>query len=135
LSIQYAVRALFVARLGRFQEALDLCERIERGAVATVAQALSRSARALALAGLGRIDEAVPLAREAVEIMRRTTATHDRGTTCSALADVLIAAGEDREAQLALDEARDLFERKGCVVCAAHALDQLEALGVAERAH
>jgi len=134
LSIQHAVRALFVARLGRFEEALDLCERSERGAVAAVAQALSRSARAVALAGLGRIDEAVPLAREAVEIMRRTTAIHDRGTTCSALADVLISAGEDREAQLALDEARDLFERKGCVVCAAHALDRLEALGVAERA-
>ena len=59
----------------RFEEALDLCERSERGAVAAVAQALSRSARAVALAGLGRIDEAVPLAREAVEIMRRTTAS------------------------------------------------------------
>jgi tetratricopeptide (TPR) repeat protein len=134
LSIQHAVRALFVARLGRYQEALDLCERVEQGAVATVAHAHSRSARALALAGLGRIDEAVPLAREAVEIMRHTTATHDFGTTCSALADVLVAAGEDTEARLALEEARDLFERKGCVVCAAHALDRLEALGLAGRA-
>ncbi len=133
LSIQHAVRALFVARLGRYQEALDLCDRIERGAV-TVAHAHSRSARALALAGLGRIDEAVPLAREAVEIMRHTTATHDFGTTCSVLADVLIAAGEEREARLALDEARELFERKGCVACAAYAVDRLEALGVAERA-
>jgi hypothetical protein len=55
------------------------------------------------------------------------------GETCSALADVLIAAGEDREAQIALEEARDVFERKGCVVCAAHARERLEALGVAGR--
>jgi tetratricopeptide (TPR) repeat protein len=133
-SIQHAVRALFVARLGRYEEALDLCERSKRGAVAALAHAFSRSARALALVGLGRADEAVPLAREAVEIMRRTTAIHDTGETYSALADVLIAAGEHREAKLALDEARDLFERKGCVVCTAHALDRLEALAVAERA-
>jgi hypothetical protein len=133
-SIQHAVRALFVAQLGRFEEALDLCERSNRGAVAALTHAMQRSARAVALAGLGRTGEAIPIAREAVEIMRRTTGTHDTGVTCSALADVLIAAGEDREAQLALDEARSLFERKGCVVCAAHALDRLEALGVAERA-
>ena len=132
--MQHAVRALFVARLGRFEEALELCERSERGAVAALAHAFSRSARALALAGLGRPQEAVPLAREAVEIMRRTTACHDTGETYSALADVLISAGEEREAQLALDEARELFERKGCVGCTAHALDRLEALGVAEGA-
>ena len=88
----------------------------------------SNASRAVALVGLGRIDEAVPLAREAVEIMRGTTYTHDAGETYSALGDVLIAAGEHREAKLALDGARDLFERKGCVVCTAHALDRLKAL-------
>jgi tetratricopeptide (TPR) repeat protein len=134
LSLQHAMRALFVARLGRFEEALDLSEQSERGAVAALTQAASRSARALALAGLGRIDEAVPVAREAVEIMGRTTDLHGRGETYSALAEVLTSAGEETEARLALDEAHDLFERKGCVVCAAHALDRLEALGVAERA-
>jgi tetratricopeptide (TPR) repeat protein len=128
-SMQHAVRALFVAQLGRSEEALELSEVGERTAVAALGHAFARSAHALALSGLGRRDDALPIAHEAVEIMRRTSDIHGTAQTLQSLGDVLAAAGEEGEARIALEESRELFERKGCIVCVGNTLERLEALG------
>jgi class 3 adenylate cyclase len=120
-SMHLAVRALFVARLGRFDEALELSRLSEQSAIAAFAHGSLRSARALALAGLGRHDEAVAVAREAAALMRRTSDMHGTAMALQSLAEVLAASGELDEAEVALEDARALFEQKSCVVCLAGA--------------
>jgi tetratricopeptide (TPR) repeat protein len=127
LSMHNAVRAVFVARLGRYDEALELSERSAHGAVAALAFGAARAARGLALSGLGRHADAVAIAQEAAAIMRETTDKHGTALVVQALGDVLQAAGEDAEARAALEEALQEFEQKGCAACAVHVRAQLEA--------
>jgi tetratricopeptide (TPR) repeat protein len=117
-------------RLGRDDEAemvLRECEEISQRDDFDP-QARLRSVRARILARRGDLVEAERLAREAVAIMAPTDYLDNQGHAYVALADVLAARGRADDATQALAEAAALFERKGDVVSAARAHDQLAAL-------
>jgi len=91
-------------------------------------QAARRGARAKALARKGRLDEALPLAREAVTLAEQTDMLITHGLVLMDLAEVLRLAGRREEAARAVDEAVRVFERKGNVVSAAKARTLLAEL-------
>jgi tetratricopeptide (TPR) repeat protein len=82
-------------------------------------------ARILALRG--NLDEAVPLAREAVALMDRTDHTALAGDVLLDLADVLQRAGRNDAAADAIRRALALYEQKGHEVAAARARGLLDA--------
>jgi tetratricopeptide (TPR) repeat protein len=105
---------------GRDEEADALCEESRRAAADgdLATQALWRSVRARVLAGRGRTAEAEALAREAVAIVDRTDALTEQGDALVALAEILESAGRRDEAEKALHEAAELYDRKGATVLA-----------------
>ena len=86
------------------------------------------AARALALTRLGRLDEAEPLAREAVRYADGSQFLWFHADALVVLAEVLGLAGKPKEAATALEEAVALYERKGNVVSAAKTRALLEDL-------
>jgi class 3 adenylate cyclase/tetratricopeptide (TPR) repeat protein len=126
LAMHNAVRALFVARLGRYDEALELSERGGQYAAAGLTLGAGRAARALALSGLGRHDEAIATADEAAAVMRQAQDIHATGLVVQVLGDALIAAGRGQAGRDALTEAVELFEQKGDAACAAHIQARLD---------
>ena len=80
------------------------------------AHVLCRSVRAKALARRGRHDDAIALAADAVRLGTPTDFLHLRWQALMAQAEVLRAAGRDREAAGALSAARALAEAKGNLV-------------------
>ncbi len=108
---------------GQDDRALELSEISER---ATAADDLSagvqwRAVRAKLVARQGRVDEAVSLAREAVELAGETDFLVLRGDACLDLAEVLRVAGRGDEAIAFVEQGLELYERKGNVVSAARA--------------
>ena len=61
-------------------------------------------------------------------MMARSDDLHGRGEMLESLADVLLAAGDADGGHAALEEARALFEEKGCTVCAVRTRDLFPAL-------
>jgi class 3 adenylate cyclase/tetratricopeptide (TPR) repeat protein len=95
------------------------------------AQILWRQAEARVLVARGRLDEARELAEAAVEL---TTGTVDIVLRADALIDlamVLIWAGRGGDAEPAIREALDLYERKGATVSLERASALLEDIAVA----
>jgi len=86
-----------------------------------------RSIQAKLLAGLGRFEDAVPLAREAVEFSRRTDAINMQAAALMDLAEVLDMANDEKGAADAIGQALERYERKGNVVMAARARRRLDA--------
>jgi tetratricopeptide (TPR) repeat protein len=82
------------------------------------AQTLWRCVRARVLASRGEHDQAVTLAREAVELSLRTDFPQNQGDAYADLAEVLGAAGKDEEARAAGAEAARIYAGKGNVVAA-----------------
>jgi class 3 adenylate cyclase/tetratricopeptide (TPR) repeat protein len=101
---------------GRYEEANTMCM-ITASAAAVddaQAQALWRSVRAKVLARRnGSGAQAVALAREAVEILRRTDALLWQADALVDLAETLATTGDEGEARHTLDEATGLYELKG----------------------
>ena len=119
----------------RHDDAFALTEAIEAmpPPVDVLLRTRCRGARAVALGSVGRLDEAEALAREAVELGRRTDCLNLRGDTLVDLAEILARAGRPEEGASPLREAVDLYERKGNVVSAAKAralLDELSTSGI-----
>jgi tetratricopeptide (TPR) repeat protein len=110
-----AVLAGVLADLGRLDEALAAAEQASRMDVVPMARAYWRAGRSRALARLGAQDEAAALAREAAVLLADTDALHVRAELLESLAEVVGGAEGDE----ALAEALDLYEQKGCLVCAA----------------
>jgi len=81
----------------------------------TETQAVLRSVRARLCASADAADLAVELAREAVQLTASTDASVMRANALVALADVLARIGRLSDADVALAEARTLYERKGNV--------------------
>jgi tetratricopeptide (TPR) repeat protein len=77
-----------------------------------------REARALALGSIGRLAEAEELARDAVDLGRRSDFLNLRGDTLVDLAEILTRAGRPEEGASPLREAVELYERKSNVVSA-----------------
>jgi class 3 adenylate cyclase/tetratricopeptide (TPR) repeat protein len=114
----------------RLDEAVELTRLAEQYSAPddVTSQALWRSVRAKVLARRGEADEALPLAREAVTMLRTTDALVWQGNALADEAEVLRLL--DRDAPVArslLDEALELFERKGNVVAAGRLVEDLGA--------
>jgi tetratricopeptide (TPR) repeat protein len=95
-------------------------------------QALWRQAQALVHSARGEHDEAVRLAREALDWWSRTDSLLRWGEAHCDLARVLEAAGRRDEAIAAWRDALDCYERKEVVPLAAHVRERLAALEPAE---
>ena len=104
-------------RQGRYEEAAKW---IEIGG--------GRGIRALLVARRGEFEQAETLAREAVAITEHGQNLNARGTALMRLAEVLSMAGRSGEALPALNEAIQLYERKGNLVSAQEARALLEKL-------
>jgi class 3 adenylate cyclase/tetratricopeptide (TPR) repeat protein len=76
-------------------------------------QVLWRSARSRVLAASGDAAQAEPLAREAQELAEQTDDINMHADTLVNLGIVLTEAGRPKEAAEALDQAAELYERKG----------------------
>ncbi len=81
-------------------------------------QVLWRGVRARCLAAGGRLDEAEPLAREAVTLAETTDLLNHRADALVDLGIVLGMLGRSEEAQTTFAEAVRLYEQKGNVVAA-----------------
>ncbi len=115
---------------GRGEEAAPLVDRafehlIEDDAEAQISL---RRVRALVLAEQGKLEEAERVAREAVARAARTDYLNVHGRALVGLATVLELAGKPDEAAGALEAALRLFDRKGSLVMAGRARDQLARL-------
>lgn len=117
-AVGYLAEALY--QLGRLDEADEAAGRAaELGASDdAITQMLWRQVRAKVLARRGDALASERLAREAVAIAAETDLLDGCGDTHADLAEVLMLAGRDDEAQAALREALTLFELKGNVVMA-----------------
>lgn len=104
-------------RQGRYEEAAKW---IEIGG--------GRGIRALLVARRGEFEQAETLARESVAITEHGQNLNARGTALMRLAEVLSMAGRSSEALPALNEAIQLYERKGNLVSAQEARALLEKL-------
>jgi predicted ATPase/class 3 adenylate cyclase/DNA-binding winged helix-turn-helix (wHTH) protein len=118
-----------LAQGGRDQEAERFAELSEELAVADdlSTQVLWRSVRARALIGRGLLEEAKRIARQAVALAERSDFVNDRGDAVFNLAIVQRQAGHLDEAQSALTEALQLYERKGNLVAADRVRAELAA--------
>jgi len=92
-----------------------------------ISQALWRMAMALVDVARGDPGPGVPLARDAVELMRPTDMLDFRGDAHRTLADVLDAAGRHEEGVVERREALRLYEAKGVLPKTAELRAQLAA--------
>jgi len=76
-------------------------------------QVLWRSGRAKIRARRGELEEAEALARDAVALADKTDLLNTQGDTLADLAEVLALAGRPAEAASVLQQAAEVFERKG----------------------
>jgi class 3 adenylate cyclase/tetratricopeptide (TPR) repeat protein len=121
-----------VYRQGRYEEALEIAE-FSRSI--TIAGDVDAEVRGLGLlarakARLDALDEAEPLAAEAVRLAEATDYLDGHATALMNQAEVLSLAGKRAEAAAAVREAIELFGRKGNVVERARAAalaDELES--------
>ena len=91
-----------------------------------------RYVRGKVLARLGAIDEAEPLAREAVDLVGRTDALNRQGDALLALAEILRVRGSEDEALENIRGALQLYEQKGNVVSAERAKAMLLQAAIPE---
>ena len=110
--------ALVLCLDGRTTEAEEFARIAEEVAVDgdVETQALWRSAKAAILARMGDFDAADALAREAVEMLKRTDALVHTADALAVHATVLAAGGQGPERTAALHEAARLYARKGNVI-------------------
>jgi class 3 adenylate cyclase/tetratricopeptide (TPR) repeat protein len=114
-STSAAYLALSLSRLGRFDEAEEMAT-IARAAGAEddlATQASARSAQALVRSARGEHDEALRLAREAVDMWAGAQSPTYQGNSLMVLAEVSRAAGLPEEAMDAARAALAAYERKG----------------------
>jgi predicted ATPase/class 3 adenylate cyclase len=95
-----------------------------------ISQVLWRTSRAKILARQGDLERAEALAREAVRLGEPTDLVNTRADALSDLAEVLALAGRREEALVALEEAAQLYERKGNLTALARARSHAEELAV-----
>jgi predicted ATPase/class 3 adenylate cyclase len=95
-----------------------------------ISQMLWRTSRAKILARQGDLERAEALAREAVRLGEPTDLVNTRADALSDLAEVLALAGRREEALVALEEAAQLYERKGNLTALARARSHAEELAV-----
>jgi class 3 adenylate cyclase/predicted ATPase len=109
-----AALAEALAQLQRYEEALHFSEISEEIGVRedVINEILWRIARALAMAGLGELADAEQLAREAVDIARKTDAVMFHTKALAVLARLLQSRGQREEAIALVAQAISLAEQK-----------------------
>jgi len=90
-----------------------------------------RRAQARLLAEQGNLQDAERLVREAATRAAGTDYLNLRGRVLSDLAEVLVLAGDDDEAERTLGQAAALFDRKGNLVMASRTRERLAAIRAA----
>ncbi len=107
----------------RYREAERFCSVSERTAAAEdlLTQVIMRGVRAKILARQDRIGEAEVLAHEALRLIAQTDLLTPHGDALLDLAEVLRLGERPADADAAVQEAIELYERKGNLVSAAHA--------------
>jgi tetratricopeptide (TPR) repeat protein len=119
-----------LCRRGRFDEARRWGA-VVRGAASSddkEAQALWRQVEAQVLASQGQLDEAVAVAREAVDLLASTEAVRTLAEAWWDLARVLREADRAEEARGALERAAELYARKGDLVHVARVGEELDLM-------
>lgn len=115
LSTYVGYRAEALYELGRFDEAEEATRESESvtqpGDVSS--ELIWRSVRAKILARRGELDEALRLAREAVEWSEKSDGTAQIALAYVAQAEVLCFAARDDDAIASLEHALELYEHKG----------------------
>jgi len=116
--------------LGRLDEAEAWTKQGELGAEDDqLTQVTWRRARALVAARKGEVEEALRVAREAVEIAIFTEMLNELGDSYAVLGDVLTLAADATGAAEAYERALDCYERKGNVVSAERTREKRAELG------
>lgn len=87
-----------------------------------------RRAKAVIAAARGDIEEAIRLAREAVESSLPTEMLTEQGDSYAALGEVLDVAGDQAGAEDAYERALDCYQRKGNIVSGDRMRQRLEQL-------
>jgi class 3 adenylate cyclase/tetratricopeptide (TPR) repeat protein len=130
LSTYAAKLARILCELGRLDEAEAWAERgRELGAEDdAMTQVLWREAKALVAAKRGRTEEAVRLARHAVEMALETDMLHEQADAYSDLAEVTALVGDSAGAAEAYEQALSLYQQKGNIVSAKQAQARLDNL-------
>jgi ATP/maltotriose-dependent transcriptional regulator MalT len=119
-----------IYRQGRYEEAERFSEVSEQAAAPKdlSSQIGLRSVRARVLAQRGEAEKAEALAREAVDMARRTDYLNMLAAALLALVDVVVIGGRPAEAIPLIEEARVLYDRKGNLVMAEQARIMLAEL-------
>ena len=130
LSTTDAFRAQAILAQGRDEEAEHYTRLSEKRAATNdlLTQIIWRSVRARVLARRGSIDQAEPLARQAVSLAEQTDFLNQRADALVDLAHVLRQAGRLEEARSTGAEALHLYQQKGNSVAAASARSLLAQL-------
>jgi tetratricopeptide (TPR) repeat protein len=125
-----AYLAAAVANQGRYDEADRFAALAAELASEddVISQAMWRSVRARVLSREGRVEEAIELADGAVGLLAASDGIGEQADALLVLSEVLGGAGRKEDAGRAIQEAIDLYERKGNVVAAAAARVALAAL-------
>jgi len=120
----------YLCAIGHYDEAEPLAAKgRELGAPEDVlTQALWRGTEALIRSHRGDHEEAVRLAREAVDFIGRSDSPANQGYCLSILGEVLEAAGRRKEAAAAWQEALDRYEHKQVIPAARRVRARLAAL-------
>jgi tetratricopeptide (TPR) repeat protein len=119
--------------LSRFDEAEPLLRQAQAVPPRASMRVMGPSVEALLLAELGALEQAVTLARTAVATAEaETDSPWFQGWAYEDLVTVLVRAGRAEEAREALERSLALWERKGCLPCAARVREQIDALGPAK---
>jgi tetratricopeptide (TPR) repeat protein len=116
--------------LGRFEEAEPLLRRAQAVPPRASMRVMGPAVEALLLAERGELEHALTQARTAVAAGEaETDSPWLQGFAYEDLVTVLIRAGRIDETRDALARSLALWERKGCLPCAARVRAQLDALG------
>jgi ATP/maltotriose-dependent transcriptional regulator MalT len=130
LSTIAALLSRVIRDQGRDSDALKFSEFAERTTASddVESQALWRSIRAPILARAGRLDDALALARSAVELSQQSDAPQMRADALFELASVLQLAGQTDESRRCVDESIATYHLKGDVVSASRVKTWAERL-------
>jgi tetratricopeptide (TPR) repeat protein len=119
--------------LGRFEDAEPLLRQAQTVPPRASVRVLAPSVEALLLAAHGELQQAEALARTAVATAEaETDSPWFQGWAYEDLVTVLVRAGRIDEAREALERSLALWERKGCLACAARVRAQIDSLGPAK---
>jgi class 3 adenylate cyclase/tetratricopeptide (TPR) repeat protein len=122
-----AVPVLAQRRCEEADRLATICEQAS-AADSIEAQVLWRRTRSLLHAHSGAFEQAIAVAKEAVERAAETDALNMRGDALLTLSSVLVDAGREEAAATAAAEALELYEQKGNIVAAERAAAQQAAV-------